>query len=175
MSVSIEFSLDLRIVQRDLNTVLDVFAALGGFESALMLIFGSLVSIFEANTLNNYIAQRLFTFSEKNPLFQGRQASLKDSNRCKISRCCESFHYSCIASCKRNSRQKAMKKARIALAEEADIVEILRSLRFMHMALAKLLGKSQQKELQQKSRFKTIYTDLDDDNFKGDQSKHNGK
>ena len=102
MSTSFELTPNMIMVERDLLTILDVFAALGGFESALMLICGSFLSILQANTLNNFIAQKLFSFSEKNSFFSGMQASLKGKPS-RLKQLQDSLP-SCVVCCERTKR-----------------------------------------------------------------------
>ena len=53
-----------------------------------------------------------------------------------------------------------MEKARTALRKEADIVKIIRSRRFIHMALKHLLNPRLYIELKARSKFKKLALDV---------------
>lgn len=73
------------MMERELLTMLDVLAALGGFESALILVSSSFLSFFQANSLNNFLAVKLYSFSQQNSFFLGPQkTSLMQPKNSKI-------------------------------------------------------------------------------------------
>ena len=55
-----------------------------------------------------------------------------------------------------------MEKARTALENETDIIKMIRSRRFVHMALKQLLDPALRKELKLKSQFKEIEIEEND-------------
>ena len=52
-----------------------------------------------------------------------------------------------------------MEKARLALVKEVEIIKLIRSRRFVHMALKHLLDPALRKDFKSKSLFKEICTD----------------
>jgi len=51
---------DLTVVERHVLTILDVLSDVGGLEAIIVFVFGSFVTIFNHNNLENYLTLNLF-------------------------------------------------------------------------------------------------------------------
>ena len=56
-------NMDLKILQRNGYTILDMLSDLGGVESILVAAFAFFLSIWNHNNFDNYMVSHLFTYS----------------------------------------------------------------------------------------------------------------
>ena len=108
-----------------------MLADVGGLQRALISGISILLSVLNYNFLDGYLVSRLFK---------------TDSIALTAYSMCEGIQVYCIGllprklvCCKKKSKQVAMEKARAALRKEVDIVRLIRSRRFFHMAFKHLL------------------------------------
>ena len=107
-----------------------------------------LLGISNHNYLDNYLVSKLFK-SNSVVLVASQADSMKEY--CLFKCLPTKVHF-----CFRKSKTFAMEQARLTLAKEVDIIKLIRSRRFMHMALKHLLDPTLIKELKSQSLFKHI-------------------
>ena len=61
-----------------------------------------------------------------------------------------------VCCCKKNRKQIILHKSLKKLQKEVDVIKLIRSKRFVHLALKHLLDNTVRKELKAKSRFKEV-------------------
>jgi len=59
-SISVQLSIDLAMIEREIITTLDVLSDIGGLESTLVLLFGAILSVINHNALRNYMIAHLY-------------------------------------------------------------------------------------------------------------------
>lgn len=60
IAVSIEYNPDLIVIERNITTVLDILADVGGLDTALATLSGVLLSLFNRNRLDSYMISHLY-------------------------------------------------------------------------------------------------------------------
>ena len=66
MRISIEMSMTLTVIERNGDTLLDMFSAIGGLEAALFSTFSLAIRLLNLNSLRSYVAEKLFSEVIKN-------------------------------------------------------------------------------------------------------------
>ena len=61
-----------------------------------------------------------------------------------------------LACCRKRRKLIAMDSARTALEKEVDVIRLIKSRRFVHLALKHLLGPALRKELKQRSKLHEV-------------------
>ena len=60
MAVSLELSADLRVIEREVETLYDLLSDLGGIESIIVTLFALIVAPFSKGNLDAHIASQLY-------------------------------------------------------------------------------------------------------------------
>ena len=141
------------MIERNGYTLLDLLSDVGGLQGILISGISLTLSLANYNHLDNFLVFKLFRSPETEaPL----QASSSENIR-------EFFFDKCIprklACCAKKRKQVAMEKAREALMKEIEVIKLIRSRRFVHMALKHLLGPALRKDFKARSLFKEIRID----------------
>ena len=68
MTISIEMSMTLTVIERTGDTLLDIFSAIGGLEVALFSFFSLAIRLLNLNSLRSYLTDQLFSDVFKNLL-----------------------------------------------------------------------------------------------------------
>ena len=132
----IERSLDVLKVERTVSTLTDLMSDVGGF-FGLLVMFGRVFSrLWNFNSFNNFLVSRLYKVMKPKEQI-GEVTSYFDRSeffsKSNLPQCLTFF-------CRCRSRKEiAMRKAREKLNEELNVIQILKSWRYMEKALAKLL------------------------------------
>ena len=132
----IERSLDVLKVERTVSTLTDLMSDVGGF-FGLLVMFGRVFSrLWNFNSFNNFLVSRLYKVMKPKEQI-GEVTSYFDRSeffsKNNLPQCLTFF-------CRCRSRKEiAMRKAREKLNEELNVIQILKSWRYMEKALAKLL------------------------------------
>ena len=112
---------DLTVIERTGYTITDLLSDIGGLQGILLSAIAIVLGILNSNHLENYLASKLYKVDgSKQHTFLSRW---------------------------RGKRANQLKEAREALRKEADIVKLIRSRRFVHLALKHLLDPQHRKQL----------------------------
>ena len=154
-------NLDLRVIQRTSYTLFDILSDVGGIQGILISGISVLLNIWNYNYLDSYLVSQLFKIAPNpNDLESETPVDITSSKNCSIK---EFFIKSVLprklVCCRRNRKQLAMNEARKALEKEVDILEIIKSRRFFHIALRHLLKPALHEEFEARSKFFEINTD----------------
>ena len=170
MSFTIEFDLDLKVVQRNLYTILDLLSDIGGFTTIFLKGLSVLIAIWN---FNNYEYHFLTNFFKKKALKTTANnkvhASLDSIENFEPKHICNIQEYllhmmPCLrklSCCRYNSKQAALEKARQALNKEVNIIEIIKLLRYLKLAMKKVLPKNVRDEAKKSSRYVILENDED--------------
>ena len=122
----------MNLIERSGYTVLDILSDVGGLQGILISLISFSLSILNYNYLENYLVYKLFKSKEVS-LMTTQSEMIKEFclSNCLLSRmaCC----------CKKYRKLLAMEESRKDLLKEADIIRLIRSRRFVHLALKHLL------------------------------------
>ena len=124
-------NMDRTLIERKAYTILDILSDLGGLQGILISGISFLLSILNYNHLNSYLASQLF---------KSHQIALVPLSTCdSVKGFCIRLLPAKLACCHKRRKQIVMEKAREALEKELDIIHIVRSRRFIKIALKHLL------------------------------------
>ena len=164
-------SLDLIRHERKQLTMLDMLSEIGGFSGLVFSTFALFQGLWNFNALENYMVSRLFkvklaedTIDRKKELFHHSEY-IKDNKipyfREILQRALPKI---CVRCCclRKTRRERAMQMARGALAEEINIIEIIKLQRYFHSVIHNLLNEKSRMGLKARSRYHMI----DPENFK---------
>ena len=142
-------NLDQNLIERSGYTVVDILSDVGGLQGILISGIGFILSIFNHNYLENYLVFKLFK-SKAVSLMTTQTEMIKEY-------CLFNWLLSKLACCCNKQRKwTAMEKSREALSKETDIIRLIRSQRFVHLALKHLLEPGVLKKLKSQSELKEI-------------------
>ena len=127
------------MIERTGYTILDILSDVGGLQGILISAISFLLNIVNFNYLDNYIVSKLYK-TETVTLVVSQTETIKEF---------------CFGNCllrlficnRKNRKQIAMEQARSALQKEVDVVRLIRSRRFVEIALKHLLDPVLRKEL----------------------------
>ena len=146
-------SMDQTLVERSGYTVLDILSDVGGMQGFLISAISLLLSILNHNHLENYMVSKLFKYKGNE-----NSTTLTATHTWGfISFCIEKVLPQKMVCCHQSRKQRALKEARASLEKEVDILKLIRSRRFVHLALKHLLDPQLRKEFKEKSQFKEIF------------------
>ena len=146
-------SLDQTLIERSGYTVLDLLSDVGGLQGILIYAISLLLSILNHNHLENYMASKLFREKSSG---EGSIALTATDKWGIISFFTEKVLPRKMTCCHQSRRQIALKKARASLIKEVDVLKLIRSRRFVHLALKHLLDPPLRKEFKARSRAKVV-------------------
>ena len=139
----------MNLIERSGYTVFDLLSDVGGLQAILISGISFILSIFNYNFLENYLVNKLFK-SKAVSLMTTQSEMIKEF-------CLGNYLLSKLACCCEKSRKfQVMKKSREALLKEADIIRLVRSRRFVHLALKHLLDPDVRKELKSQCQFREV-------------------
>ena len=139
----------MNLIERNGYTVLDLLSDVGGLQAILISGIVFTLSIFNYNFLENYLVYKLFK-SKAVSLTTTQSEMIKEF-------CLGNYLLSKLACCCKKSRKFiAMQRSREALFKEADVIRLIRSRRFVHLALKHLLDPGVRKELKSQSQFREV-------------------
>ena len=92
-------------------------------------------------------------------LFKFDSVALKSSQMENIKQYCIGIMPRKLVCCPKNRRQVAMENARASLEKEVEIMKMIQSKRFVHLALKHLLDPVLRKELKIQSKVREINTE----------------
>ena len=141
-------SYDQVLVERSGYTILDILSDVGGLQGILTSGILLLLSILNHSYLDTYLASKLFKVDEIAIPIPSMSESIKEF--------CIKMLPRRVVCCQKNRKQLDMDKALAVLEKEVDIVKLIRSRRFMNIALKHLLGPTLHKELKARSKFHEI-------------------
>ena len=136
--IRIGINYNQNIVQRSGYTVLDVLSDVGGLQGILISAFILLTSILNHNNLESYMVSKLFKFDS---------VALSTSQTENIKEYCTGLLPRKLVCCPKNRRQIAMKNARASLEKQMELMKMIQSKRFVHLALKHLLDPVLRREL----------------------------
>ena len=141
-------SMDRILIERNGYTMFDLLSDLGGLQGILISGISFLLSILNFNHLNGFLASRLFKADQ----MALEAFSTNDSIKAFIIGLLPRK----LVCCRERRKQVVMEQARAALEKELDIVHLVRSRRFIKIALKHLLGRQLRKEFKARSNFEEI-------------------
>lgn len=149
MDISVEMNLDHVTLARTGYTTLDVLSDVGGIQSILMSAMAMLLSVWNYNHFDNYMASRLYQVERASPPDSSSRktttrAEYRQMEPWRFLNICEWLYDhlpSCFKSkrCRKMQRMREFQKARDELTSEINIIEIVRSRRLIYQALLLLL------------------------------------
>ena len=120
MAFTLEVNRDKRVIERQLFTVLDLLASIGGLQAILYSIAASTLSIYTRGSLiDAHLISELFLHGDVPVMVQ---------------KGLRGFCY------RRRLRHQLGKQAKIALASEIDIVSTIRGIRSLKESIQSLIG-----------------------------------
>ena len=139
--IDIENNLDITVLERNVYTILDVLSQVGGLASALVSLVVGIIGLMNYNHLESYMASKVFKIYEDNSdkHSSSNSQAITFSTWGNITECLTDALPSRLVCCKKTKRQRVIKKARVALSEEMDILELVKSMRFLKLAFKRLL------------------------------------
>ena len=151
--ILIQMNMDQTLIERNGYTILDLLSDVGGLQGILTSGIYIILGILNHNHLSNYLVSRLFKSSETHRhLTTSSTESMK--NFC-LSKCLPRK----LACCSRERKQRVMEQALAALEKEVQVINLIRSRRFVHRALKHLLDPALRKELKLQSECREIRID----------------
>ena len=146
MELTMEMNLDLAKVSRSGYTFIDVLSDIGGIQGLLISVIVILISILNYNHFDDYMATRLFKAKPKNHKrdkgMQNEPTELQPTfyfNSCLYFADLIPAKLRC---CKKSRRQRSLEKARQIMDEEFNVIQIIKSRRYVSKAIALLLSKA---------------------------------
>ena len=152
------------MIERDGYTILDILSDVGGLLGILTTGIQLFLSILNHRHLDIYMASKLFKVTPNANSANSTATSLSVSTQVAANIknfCIEHILPRKLVCCRQERLRIALHKAVETMEEEVDIIRIIRSRRFIHMALKHLLDPKVHKELELKSQF--LETKLEDD------------
>lgn len=155
---TIQLDRDKSTLERKVYTALDLVTEVGGFKEGMMGIFLMFIGFFGTNSMNNKIVRDLFDLPAEDPEEMCR--CFKQSNL-----------YSCFDKCKKKKDLREMKfeRAQNMLNNEANLIDILRQLRYVQSGLNHLISPAVKAELWQKSKLRYVPSEDDEDGYNSEE------
>lgn len=160
MKVTIEMDLNLTQYYRSRYTALDLLAAFGGFMGIFRWIFGQFMAAWNFRALDNYMISKLYRAAAPEDAEKAGGAD-KVFTRSRLPHCrayLASYVPSCLAFCRSGmSRKERLRaKANSRLKKETDIVQMVKSIRFLTRAVNQLLSSSQRHKIKDQTSLLTM-------------------
>ena len=162
--VSFEMNMDMDSVVRLSYTFIDMMSDIGGIQSIIFTTFALFLSVLNHNYFDSYMAQKLYKLEK----LQHRRPEQAEPEFLSPSRLANSLEFlidslpeKCVC-CRKSRHQKGLDKAREALAKEVDIIKMIKSRRYFHMAFRYLLPKEVRLDLKRFSHYVVIDPDQEE-------------
>ena len=151
---TIQLDKDKSTLERKVYTFLDLVTEVGGFAKGMMGIFLVTIGVFGTKSLNSEIVRDLFELPPDDP-----------KEKCKCFK--RSNFYSYVNNCKKKKdlRELKFERAQKMLNNEANLIDILRQLRYVQSGLNHLISPEVKAELWQKSKHRNVPDEDDDDGY----------
>ena len=167
MNLSVEMNLDQLFIAREGYTFLEVLSDVGGLEGLLLSFTAAILVIFNHNNFDNYLASRLYKVKDDSESDSSPGGDSNSGFFLEPTKFCNIYEYMLDTipsrlkckrcnNCRKPRKMEDIEQARIQMAEEINIVEIIKSQRYVSMALRLLLSKTQRNILKEKSRYNII-------------------
>ena len=142
-------STDQNLIYRYGYYLLDLLADVGGIQGILIFLISFILSILNHSQLDSYLVSRLF---------KSETVRLTPFAKCENIKqfCIDKLLPQRLVCCRTDRKQVALRKAREELEKEMNVIKLIRSRRFFHMALKHLLDPLIHKKLKEKSQYKEI-------------------
>ena len=149
MTINFEMGLNLTVVERTTQTLLDVFGAIGGLESILLTFAAIITGFFNYNNFDSTLAAKLFKMNNG----QGTPVRLSPTKALNL----VDYILDCLPSrcvcCRRSKNHQALEIARESLLSEIDIVVLIRQLRYFRAALEELVPMTKRQAILTNAKF----------------------
>ena len=162
--VSIEMSKDLILIQRNGYTLLDILSDVGGMQGFLLSVAGFFVGMLRYHDADAYLLSRLFDTSQRETgakviaeADSSQEVDVETRSRIKYF-CFQRILCDNRLCFKREKKEIVIETAYAQFLQEADLVHMIRSIRFFHLALEKLLDSETHKRLTTRSKFTPVDT-----------------
>lgn len=164
MDLTIEMNPDQFVIMRNSYTVFDFLSDIGGIYSIFVAIFGSLLTLFNYNHFDTYMASRLFKIqkvdADSHTRFFDKSDFFHPSKVSNVRQCCMDYLPKRVQCCKKNRKEVGIEIARKTMEQETDIIELMKTLRFVKMAFRHLIPANLRMDFKERSRYLCIDPDL---------------
>jgi len=175
LSLTIEVDLNVFELERTTYTYFDLLSDVGGLSSIVCTFFAMILRFWNHNSFDNMMAISLFKVKNLTPTYSDKASYMKESKTPYCKELLMSLLPSCCICCKLDREELALAKAREKLNFETNIIDIVRTWRYMKLALKHLLPKHTRDALMEESRYRLV--DPKEDLFApiSDKNKNNVK
>ena len=148
MNISIEMNLDRTNLIRECYDILDLLSDVGGIQTIMLVLTSVVLSVLNYGNFDTFMASRLFKIKRESATDDGGLNIFKQSDYFRGSKynnirlCLMDCLPSRLVCCKRSYSERGIKRAITAMQKETDIIEIIKSRRYLKLALRKLLTKT---------------------------------
>ncbi len=169
VDITVEMNLDQVVIARAGYTVLDWISDIGGMQGMLISFIAWLIAIWNHNMFDNHMVTRLYKIQKHQDASNAdKQSKLSDRSASEFmfprklfnpkeylkSLCC------CQRLCHTTDRlERGFELGRSMLEKETNIIEIVKSRRYLSQAVRLLLSKEQRKKLRERSRYLIVNPD----------------
>ena len=148
LSITIEMDLDVLELERTTYTYFDLLSDVGGLSSICRTFFAMILGFWNYKSFDNMMATSLFKIKNLGPASESDKASyIEESTTPYCKDLLMSLLPGCCIFCTSNRKELALEKAREKLNFETNIIDTIRSRRYMKLALRHLLPKDTRKAL----------------------------
>ena len=148
LQIHYELNMDAEVINRSVYNFMHALGDTGGINAILFSVASSLLSVFNLNKSENFLASKLYSTSHSPPATgPSDKQLLKPSGQSSI---CEWFqgHVPFGAKCcRKRNKDKLFEKARDLYASETDVVSIIQQLRLYKTISRKLIPPEELRKL----------------------------
>ena len=165
--LAFEMSLDKHVITREHFSVLDLLGDIGGVQAILISLIQFILFFLNYHHFDQFMASKLFKIKKPEDEEQKSKTYFERSTFFKPSKLRNLRDYMIdslpkrLKRCKETRQERAIKKAITQMDQEIDIIEIIKSTRFFHLAIRKLLTHKDRLDLKERSRYILIDPDTD--------------
>ena len=141
---------------------------IGGVQAILISFFQFILFFLNYRYFDSYMASKLYKIKKPEDEEQKSKTYFERSNFFKPSKVKNLRDYvidslpNRLKCCKETRQERAIKKAITQMDREIDIIEMIKSRRFFHLAIRKLLTHKERVDLKERSRYSLIDPDTED-------------
>ena len=147
MDISIEMNLDRTYLIRQTFDILDLLSDVGGIQTIMVVFASVVVSVLNFGNFDTFLASRLYKIKRESATDDSKENIFAQSDYFRGSKCnnIKLCLMHCLPSklvcCKRSYKERGIERAITAMQKETDIIEMIKSRRYLKLALRKLLTK----------------------------------
>ena len=159
MDISIEMNLDQTYLIRQCFDILDLLSDVGGIQTIMLVLTSVVISVLNYGNFDTFMASRLFKIKRESAVDVDGLNIFEQSDYFRGSKCSNLKLYlmDCLprrlVCCKRSYKERGIARAIKAMQKETDIIEMIKTRRYLKKALRKLLTLKQRMKLKERSRY----------------------